>query len=85
MPFQLSVKGHIRKKNARLPSHLPENFTAGLGTLILEKLKLGCRGFKGPVPPPLWIRVAVIGAIELWREFTIADKTSQILDMWVRS
>jgi len=28
--------------------------TAGIGTVPLQD---GCRGFTGPVPPPLWIRV----------------------------
>jgi hypothetical protein len=38
--------------------------SAGIGTI---KAKLsGCRGFIGPVPPPLWIRVPH-GAIQLIR------------------
>jgi hypothetical protein len=52
-------------QGARLPSHLPEfgqtcSFVpAGFGTI---RFRGGCRGFTGPVPPPLWIRVP-LGAI----------------------
>jgi len=31
--------------------------SAGIGTVIRECPLSGCRGFTGPVPPPLWIRV----------------------------
>src|SRR5512144_1952657 len=42
-----------------LSSHLPETISAGIGTAfaVLTRTQLGCRGFTGPVPPPLWIRV----------------------------
>jgi hypothetical protein len=42
-------------QGARLPSHLPV-FSAGIGTI---RFRGGCRGFTGPVPPPLWIRVPI--------------------------
>ena len=38
----------------RQPSHLPELLSEGVGTLDHDDP--GCRGFTGPVPPPLWIR-----------------------------
>jgi len=38
-------------QGARLPSHLPV-FSVGIGTI---RCRGGCRGFTGPVPPPLWI------------------------------
>jgi len=36
------------------------NFTAGIGTM-LQLPAPGCRGFIGPVPPPLWIEVPLWG------------------------
>jgi hypothetical protein len=70
---EIAPSGQERARNERsleLPSHLPENTSAGVGTLkaiSLDRLAFslaGCRGFKGPVPPPLWIR-APLGAIKL--------------------
>ena len=58
----------------RAISHLSEH-AAGIGTLVVKPvvglvveliveavktaLNPGCRGFIGPVPPPLWIRVVL--------------------------
>ena len=45
----------LQVRGIPLGMHTPLIFqnTAGLGTIH----KVGCRGFTGPVPPPLWIRV----------------------------
>jgi len=72
-PKKFAPSGQERASNERsleLPSHLPENTSAGVGTLKavsmdrFANLAAGCRGFKGPVPPPLWIR-APLGAFIL--------------------
>jgi len=70
---EIAPSGQERARNERsveLPSHLPENTSAGVGTLKAIRLinqlfsLAGCRGFIGPVPPPLWIR-APLGAVKL--------------------
>jgi hypothetical protein len=43
---------------SRAASHLPDH-SAGIGTEACSQEQPGCRGFTGPVPPPLWIRVAI--------------------------
>jgi len=63
MPLPVKLKGQISRKVAGLPSHLPEHPSAGIGTFWYsvtgEQFQYcslaGCRGFTGPVPPPLWI------------------------------
>jgi hypothetical protein len=48
--------------NCRLPSYLPD-YSVGISTMSQFPVP-GCRGFIGPVPPPLWIEVP-FRAIEL--------------------
>ena len=63
MPLPVNEEGH----RASAASHLPERPSDGISTMeySLKKLRVdpGCRGFTGPVPPPLWIRVP-LGAIQ---------------------
>jgi len=44
-----------------ISSHLPENFLPELAPLrvLFASRSAGCRGFIGPIPPPLWIRETV--------------------------
>ena len=49
-----------------LASHLPEKILPDLAPY--KQLPAGCRGFIGPVPPPLWIS-APHGAIQLYQKY----------------
>jgi|GEM_PF-7021749 hypothetical protein len=60
------MKGHLAQKDCSAALSSSRIFTAGIGTFALSikhENQLGCRGFAGPVPPPLWIRVAVLGLL----------------------
>jgi len=50
--------------------------TAGIGTFrygcFSQTPSQGCRGFIGPVPPPLWIRVADRGYLDFGGDNTIS-------------
>jgi hypothetical protein len=58
----------LKEEVSIIKNHLSSsrNASAGIGTVIRPKYKSplicpglnGCRGFTGPVPPPLWIRVS---------------------------
>jgi len=39
--------------------------SAGVGTITGNSYLSGCRGFTGPVPPPLWIRTACNYPVQL--------------------
>jgi len=51
------TRGRLTDVLLKARSHLPV-ITAGVGTL-----DSGCRGFIGPVPPPLWIRVRLLYSV----------------------
>jgi hypothetical protein len=62
--------------NCNLPnSHLPAS-AAGIGTT--PSGLVGCRGFTGPVPPPLWIRESNL-SYELLG-YTIAKNKGDVKD-----
>jgi hypothetical protein len=69
-PHPVSI---IRGHSLWLPSYLPEFPSVGIGTMARGFTAPGCRGFIGPVPPPLWIE-APQGRIELLGDIIIRWK-----------
>jgi len=52
------ILGAITYKYTGCPPIFQKFFPVGIGTLAQKFLfEPGCRGFTGPVPPPLWIEV----------------------------
>lgn len=67
-------------------SDIDSRMSAGIGTFgaytIAIHSPLGCRGFTGPVPPPLWIR-APQGLFDLARFYHGAPALSSLRAVWV--
>ena len=79
MKLPLQAKGQLRKMHGcPLIFQISNNLdVVPLPELAPSTRSWGCRGFIGPVPPPLWIRVP-LGAIDLWRHDTTGGKMRQM-------